>query len=396
MKFKNYYLRYFSILILINTLFVLSSCSNQSTNFETVKHYEKTRVLEEASKYLNLDPITVTANVSPRSAGTSHDFYSEGDYWWPNLKYPDSAYIRKDGLSNPDNFVAHRKSMIRFSQISGSLASAYLVTKDTKYLNQLIPHMKAWFVNSSTKMNPHLLYAQAIKGRVTGRGIGIIDTIHLIEVALAVEVLEASKEFSRKDIEAIKKWFAQYLEWLTTHEYGKKERDNGNNHSTCWAMQVATFARLTQNKTQLDFCENFYKNVLLPKQMAKDGSFPKELARTKPYGYAIFNLDAMAALAQLLSSKKENLFQYETTDGKSLKLGIEFLYPYLKNKDSWPYPKDVMYWEDWPTKQPSLLFGGLQLNRKDYLNTWVNFPEIPNKAEILRNMPVRNPLLWVY
>ena len=38
-------------------------------------------------------------------------------------------------------------------------------------------------------MNPHLLYAQAIKGRVTGRGIGIIDTLHLVEVVRAASVL---------------------------------------------------------------------------------------------------------------------------------------------------------------------------------------------------------------
>ena len=31
-------------------------------------------------------------------------------------------------------------------------------------------------------MNPNLLYAQAISGRFTGRGIGIIDTLHLVEV----------------------------------------------------------------------------------------------------------------------------------------------------------------------------------------------------------------------
>jgi hypothetical protein len=381
--------------LLLLILVIYTSCSKETTHFETVKRFEKNRVIEQAKEYLNLEPLTVTADVSSRSMGTKHDFYSEGDYWWPDPKYPDSAYIRKDGMSNPENFVAHRRSMIRLSRISGALASAYLVTKDKKYLNQLMPHLKAWFINTETKMNPHLLYAQAIKGRVTGRGIGIIDTIHLIEVALAVEVIEASKECRIEDIEGVKKWFARYLDWITTHDYGKKERDNGNNHSTCWAMQVAAFARLTQNTEQLNFCNNFYKNVLLPQQMDEDGSFPKELSRTKPYGYSIFNLDAMTALAQLLTSKNNNLFEYETENSKSLKLGLQFLYPYIKNKEDWPYPKDVMYWNDWPTKQPSLLFGGLQLKNDVYIRTWVNLPEIPNKPEIIRNMPVRNPLLWV-
>lgn len=375
--------------------FVCLSCSSQSSDFEFVKNQVEEKVRKEAEYYLNLKPITVTADVSTRSAGTINDFYSEGDYWWPNPKYPDSAYIRKDGLSNPDNFVAHRKSMIRFSQISGALASAYLINKDNKYLRHLFMHLNAWFVDESTKMNPHLLYAQAIKGRVTGRGIGIIDTIHLIEVALAVEVLEDSGLYSSKEVSAIKVWFSQYLKWLTTHQYGIKERDNGNNHSTCWALQVAAFAHLVGNQEQIEFCETLFKEKLLPEQMAVNGSFPKELARTKPYGYSVFNLDAMCSLAQILSSKSDNLFYYTTYDDKSLKLGLEFFYPYLEDKSKWPYKKDVMYWDDWPTKHPALIFGGFALNNQEYLDIWQKLSEIPNKAEILRNMPVRYPLLWI-
>jgi hypothetical protein len=103
----------------------------------------------------------------------------------------------------------------------------------------------------------------------------------------------------------------------------------------------------------------------------------------------------MSSLAQLLSTKKENLFQYETKDGKSLKLGLHFLYPFIKNKKKWPYKKDVMYWDDWPTKQPFLLFGGLQLDNKKYINLFRDLPAIADKEEILRNMPVRYPLLWI-
>ena len=160
-------------------------------------------------------------------------------------------------------------------------------------------------------------------------------------------------------------------------------------------MQVAAFAKLTDSQKLLNFCKTFYKTVLLPIQMANDGSFPKELSRTKPYGYSIFNLDAKAALAQLLTdSETENFFTY-TENEKSLAIGITFLYPYIKNKTTWPYKKDVMYWEDWPTKQPFLLFGGLQLKNTDYINLYKDLPIIPNKEEILRNMPVRNPLLWI-
>lgn len=356
---------------------------------------EKQRVLKRAADYANLKPITVTASFCERSTGDKHDFYSEGDYWWPDPENPDGPYIRKDGMTNPDNFIAHRKAMIRFSQIAGALASAYLVTSDKSYVEKLAPHLKAWFLNNKTLMNPNLMYGQAIMGRVTGRGIGIIDTIHLMEVAKAVKVVETAGVLSKVEIQGIKDWFATYLEWMTTHEYGIKERDNGNNHSVCWAIQVAVFAELTENETELQYVRDFYKHTLLPNQMAENGSFPLELKRTKPYGYSLFNLDAMTALCQVASVPTNNLFNYITDDGKHIGKGIEFLYPFTKDKSKWPNDKDVMYWEEWPVRHPFLLFGGLALKNQTYTQLWNELDPDFDNPEVIRNMPIRYPLLWL-
>src|SRR5690606_7490148 len=155
----------------------------------------------------------------------------------------------------------------------------------------------------------------------------------------------------------IKNWFETYLQWLTTHPYGISEMNAENNHGTCWVMQVAAFARLTANDSLLQFCRQRYKTVLLPAQMDTNGSFPKELNRTKPYGYSIFNLDAMAMICQILSNEQDSLWEFQTADGKSIRKGVAFLYPYIENKDKWPFPKDVMYWDNWPVAQPFLVFG---------------------------------------
>lgn len=47
---------------------------------------------------------------------------------------------------------------------------------------------------------PSLQYAQAIKGIATGRGIGIIDTVHLMEVAQSLLQLEKAGVLSEEDI----------------------------------------------------------------------------------------------------------------------------------------------------------------------------------------------------
>ncbi len=370
------------------------SCSNIKMAFN-LNEIERSRVLKNAGAYLNELPETVTTTFCDRSSGTHHDFYSEGDYWWPDEKNPNGPYIRKDGLTNPANFTAHREALIRFSQLSGALASAYVLTNDKKYADKLALHLKAWFVNQDTKMNSNLLYAQAIKGVAKGRGIGIIDTVHLVEVTKAIKAIENSSALSKADLDAIKLWFSNYLNWITTHEYGIAERDNGNNHSVCWTMQVAAFADLTKDTKTMDFCRNFYKTSLLPNQMDKDGGFPLELKRTKPYGYSLFNLDAMTSICQLLSTKQDNLFDYTTPDGKNLELGIKFMIPNIENKSLWPFQHDVMYWEEWPVRQSSLLFGGIAFKNKKYIELWKSLKANVTTPEIIRNMPVKYPILWV-
>jgi len=361
---------------------------------EAVKVLKK-QILDEAAWAMQRDPITVTAQTSSRSAGGKHDFFSEGDYWWPNPKSVDSPYIQKDGMTNPGNFIAHRHAMIRLSKIVGALASAYKITGDEKYVRQALRHCRAWFVDEATMMNPDLLYAQAIKGRFTGRGIGIIDTIQLIEVVQGLMAMMNAKEMNKGDLAATRSWFEKYLQWLTTHQYGKDEMNAANNHGTCWVMQVAAFAKFTGDEKLKDFCRERYKTVLLPNQIAADGSFPQELRRTKPFGYSIFNLDAMTTVCQILSDKQHDLWNYQTADGKSIKKGIEFLYPYVKDKSKWPYQHDVMYWDNWPVAQPFLIFGSNAYSKRDWFETWKALDHDPKVEEVIRNLPVRHPLIWL-
>lgn len=353
------------------------------------------QVLKDAAAALQLQPVTITAHRSVRSAGGPHDFFSEGDYWWPDPASPDSPYIQKDGLSNPDNFTKHREVMIRFSKVMGSLASAYRIAPRTEYVVHAVKHARAWFSDSATYMYPSLLYAQAIKGRVTGRDIGIIDAIQLMEVAQALYVMRDDPAMDEETYYDFQQWFSRYLQWLSTHPYGIDEMNAKNNHGTCWVMQAAVFAKFTGNNEVMRFCMDRYKNVLLPAQMEQDGSFPLELKRTKPYGYSIFNLDAMATICQVLSTPQDELWNHHTADGKNIRKGISFLYPFMADKSKWPYPQDVMYWNQWPVAQPFLLFGANAFGEKNWLHTWKKLEHDPSEKEVIRNLPVRHQLIWL-
>jgi hypothetical protein len=356
---------------------------------------ERDRVMRAADQYLGEEPVTVTASHSPRSAGGPHDFFSEGDYWWPDPQNPDGPYIQKDGMSNPDNFVAHRQALMRLSVQVPALASAWVLTQDRRYADHAANHLRAWFLNDETMMNPNLQYAQAIKGRFTGRGTGIIDTIHLVEVVRAIPVLAERRVISRYELDGFRQWFARYLSWLTTHQYGIDEREAKNNHGTCWVMQVAAFAHYTGNTKLIDYCRDRFKTVLLPNQLAADGSFPQELRRTKPYGYSLFNLDAMSTVCQILSTRADDLWTFTLPDGRGMAKALAYMAPYIKDKKKWPLPPDVMYFDQWPMRHPSLLFGGLALKKPDYLSLWRKLPPDSEVPEVIRNFFIRQPMLWV-
>ena len=354
---------------------------------------ERHRVLTAADRYLAEAPVTVTATRAERSLGGIHDFYSEGDYWWPDPSDSTKPYIRRDGETNPANFEAHRNAMRRLSQIVPALAAAYELTGDTRYARKAVDHLRAWFVAESTRMNPNLLYGQAIKGVATGRGIGIIDTIHLVEVAQAALELERRGALTGSDLSGVKDWFRQYVAWITTHQYGLDEKNNGNNHSAAWALQVAAFSRFVGDSARLEQTRTFFKDTLLL-QMAPDGSFPKELARTKPYGYSLFQLDVMGMLAEALSTPRENMWVYARLDGRGMRQALAFMHPFIADKSRWPKPPDVMYYDAWPVRHPALLFGGLALREPKYVELWKRLDPDPTVDEVVRNFPVRQPLLW--
>jgi hypothetical protein len=135
--------------------------------------------------------------------------------------------------------------------------------------------------------------------------------------------------------------------------------------------------------------------VLVPDQIAADGSFPEELRRTKPYGYSLFNLDAMSTVCQILSNETDDLLRFELPNGRGIRKAVAFLFPYIADKKTWPYKPDVMHHDEWPMRHPSLLFAGLAFDEPAYLDLWNRLPADSSVEEVIRNYFVRQPLLWV-
>jgi hypothetical protein len=319
-----------------------------------------------------------------------------GDYWWPNPKTPDGLpYVRRDGQSNPDNFDAHRLLLRDMRDAVAALAAAYSVSGDARYATRAAEWLQKFFVDPTTRMNPHLRFAQMIPGVTAGRGIGVIDTLPLAEVALASSAIASCPGVPAETVSGVRGWFSAYLHWMRDDPNGKEEAVAKNNHSVAYYLQVAVFARLVGDQPALEEANRFYRETLLPRQLAPDGSFPRELSRTKPYGYSIFQLDNVALLTEMLSTPQQNLWEFTLPDGRSVRQAVAFLYPYLAERRAWPFAADIAVFDQWPVRQAALLLAGIRLQKPEYLELWQRLEAEPTNAEVRRNLAMTQPVLWL-
>ena len=103
----------------------------------------------------------------------------------------------------------------------------------------------------------------------------------------------------------------------------------------------------------------------------------------------------MATICQALSTPDDNLWTFALPDARGLGRAIAFMFPFIADKATWIRPPDVMYVDHWPVCHPSLLFAGLALNQPAYLDLWQRLDPEPPVHEIVRNYPMRQPMLWV-
>lgn len=373
----------------------LNHHDESSLNHQVLNFIEESSdiVLAKAEEILRINPDPITNYQSERSAGGLNDFYSEGDYWWMDPENPEGPYIRKDGLTNPANFTAHRKAMRNLNEWVSTLVAAYLYSGEEKYARHALKHLHAFFIDPYTRMNPNLLYAQAIKGRFTGRGIGIIDTIHLIEVARAIEILIEENQIPDDIAIGLINWFGNYNTWLNQHPYGLDEKEHGNNHSTWWAAQVMAFGSLAHQKEYVLLGYEQAKK-LLNKQMSDIGSFPEELARTKPYNYSLFNLEGYAIIGYYADKSGLEFWNYETDSGKVEK-AFNYMKPYLRDKSKWPHPKDVSHFDEIPVRSVGLMLALLGFEDTSLFETWKVLDAEKKSEEVKRNFPLWQPVLWI-
>ncbi|MEO7768303.1 MAG: alginate lyase family protein, partial [Ferruginibacter sp.] len=194
----------------------------------------------------------------------------------------------------------------------------------------------------ATKMNPRLDYGQAIPGINTGRGIGIIETVALINIADAAGLLIGSKSWTGANHKSLQDWYAQYLKWLLISNNGSDEHKAKNNHGTWYYAQAIDFALFTgdDNKAK-QLVEESKKR--LDSQLTTEGKQPLELERTNGLGYSTMNLRGWFTVATLAKKTGIDLWNYKTSQNVDIRAAFDWLMPYALGERKWEYQQISKY-----------------------------------------------------
>ena len=366
-------------------------------------------LIVKANKALAAKLETVMDKSAMPLSGDKHDYISMGPYWWPNPNTSDKLpYIRKDGQVNPetkgDNMDSPR--LVRMSANVRDLSLAYYFTGDKEYADRAAAAIRTWFLDPATRMNPNLRFGQSIPGVVDGRGVGVLDTRVLWMVIDGVALIQPSNALSRSEVQDLRKWFAQYVDWMMTSDTGHEEFVWHNNHGSFFDAQVADYLLFlgdTKGAARFVFDSQTRR---IAAQIARDGKMWMELERTRPYHYTLFNLEALTHIARygeqvnnpVATLKSDDLrcvqpqlrceidvWNFEV-DERSLKRGIDFFVDATANPNAWTmFTKEEKSFE-YDAALPVLLMAERAYKNGAYAKVLETFPD-DTKASLDR-------LLW--
>jgi hypothetical protein len=296
------------------------------------------RLLRDVERLAAQPMVAVTDKRTQRApSGDPHDYLSLSPYWWPDSTKPNGLpYIRRDGVTNPESKADLDQPRIdALGDRVERFALAWWLTGDRRWSTLAVQQLRTWFTDSSTRMTPHLKYAQLIRGTDRIRGTGIIDSRSLMQVIDAIAMLRRSSDWTTTDDAALQQWFRAYLQWLWDSPHGTYEREAKNNHGSWYGAQVAAIALFVGDTARArDMVRGAQQRVAT--QITKDGAQPEEMTRTRSMHYSLFNLEALSRTAEVGRAVGVDLWGYAAPSGSSLRGGLQHVADYVGREKDWP------------------------------------------------------------
>jgi hypothetical protein len=250
------------------------------------------------------------------------------------------------------------------ANMAETLSLAYYFTGNEAYAAKAAQTLRAWFMDSATRMNPNLQYAQAVLGVNNGRGTGLIESRALTRVVDAAGLLAGAQSWTDTDQHQLQEWFARFLQWMQESRNGHDEAAAKNNHGTYYDVQVASYALFIGRNELAAEILRAARQKRIAVQIEPDGRQPLELVRTRAWGYSVGNLAGLMLLASLGETVHVDLWDFQTSDGRSIRKALDYLAPFCLGQAKWPYAQIG----GWPPQMlhPLLRQAALKFSERKY------------------------------
>ncbi|MCK4812818.1 MAG: TonB family protein [Candidatus Marinimicrobia bacterium] len=348
-----------------------------------IREYEKDRVMDAAQRSFDEAVQTLTAFPAVRSAGSLQAYYSEGKSWWPKADDPEAAYVYLDNTSNPDAFRLHADALAELGEIVPGLTVAYLISRKEIYAQRAVEHLKAWFIDEATRMEPHLHYAQAIPNRTAGRDVGIYEGLHFVEIARAIPYLALL--LSAEEEKALKQWFREYADFLMNNPFGISARARINTYGTAWLLQITVIGDFLEDESLRESAKQYFQTITLPNLVAVTSPVLQDDLNRTFTDNIFLNIDILTCLSQILSDKDYHPWEIKIATGETVDVAMRYLYSGILNNTL----NTAGYYKG---RFLSLLLAGKVYEQPEYLELWKKLQDDFNAEN---DFPLRQPLLWL-
>lgn len=302
------------------------------------------RIVEDAEQALHRGPYSVTDKTTLPPSRDLHDYLHPAPYYWPN---PGTAnglpYVKRDGQRVPGTIMyepesdQYDRTRLQFMfDGTTALALGWALTGRDDFARHGAALIKTWFIEPTTRMSPHLLYAQIRRGHNEHRGspTGIIELKDFYYFLDAVRLVEHAGALRGEESSALRNWLRQYLAWLETSFQGRKELIAKNNHGTYFDLHTAAIAAF------LDEWEKLWNIALrarsrIARQFTPTGEQPGEMARSISQHYCTFNLQGWLNL--LLLTRSAGLPPVDFSAEPYSRIAAAFGWLMKQDMTNWPY-----------------------------------------------------------
>lgn len=260
-------------------------------------------LITQAERIAGLTPPSSRDKTSIGPSGDPHDYFSAAPYWRPHPRTRSGLpYVRRGGErvpgtggdGGPGSERYDRWALQRVFDETFTLTLAASFSEDPRHWRAAAQRVRTWFIDPTTRMNPHLGYAQVRLGHDDDRGRpqGIIDFCGVYYFLDAVRLLCDNRNghgITDMDESELRGWFVEYLAWLSESPQGTRERASNNHHGTWYDLQHATISAWLGDHAAVQ-STIVRASERAVQQFAADGSQPAELARATPLHYLTYNL----------------------------------------------------------------------------------------------------------